>query len=279
MRIDPFGSRFRFFSLLPGAAAVMIVSAADFPAARESDMCSAQAWLGKMAKLHVYKSKDGPAPHKPLLLLVVLDMAEAGALPHKTLPLTPDLAFQFCSFWAIVAHRRKQKPDVRLPFHHLKTDGFWSALDENSNPSPDVRLTRFAELTSDFVAFAKEPAFREQARRILIAKYFQPAERVALYTMVGCRFRSRMRSTWTPITNRPKMPKSRGAKLGSESTLFPPTNTPVPSRATGLPPSRPEALWKQPISTPSPIPATTTQEMASHSAGMPTGYSTKASGH
>jgi putative restriction endonuclease len=72
-----------------------------------------------------------------------------------------------------------------LPFHHLKTDGFWSALDENGNPSPDDPLIRFAELTSDFVAFAKEPAFREQARRILIAKYFQPAERVALYTMVG----------------------------------------------------------------------------------------------
>ncbi|MGH7134449.1 MAG: hypothetical protein ACREHD_01840, partial [Pirellulales bacterium] len=38
-----------------------------------------------------------------------------------------------------------------------------------------------------FAAAANEPAFREQARRILIAKYFEPAERVALYTLLGMR--------------------------------------------------------------------------------------------
>lgn len=32
---------------------------------------------------------------------------------------------------------------------------------------------------------ADDPAYREKARRILIAKYFQPEERVALYTLVG----------------------------------------------------------------------------------------------
>jgi hypothetical protein len=66
-------------------------------------MSSAKAWLGKMARLHVYKSKDGPAPHKPLLLLVVLDMAEAGTLPHKTLPphAGPRLSVLF-----LLGHRR-----------------------------------------------------------------------------------------------------------------------------------------------------------------------------
>ena len=40
-------------------------------------------------------------------------------------------------------------------------------------------------LPSDFVAFANDPARREQARRILIAKYFEGDESVALYTLVG----------------------------------------------------------------------------------------------
>lgn len=35
------------------------------------------------------------------------------------------------------------------------------------------------------MAAANDPAFRDQARRILIAKYFKPAERVALYTLLG----------------------------------------------------------------------------------------------
>jgi putative restriction endonuclease len=40
-------------------------------------------------------------------------------------------------------------------------------------------------MPADFVAFAEGPSAREQARRILIAKYFQAQERVALYALVG----------------------------------------------------------------------------------------------
>jgi putative restriction endonuclease len=43
----------------------------------------------------------------------------------------------------------------------------------------------YAALPSNFVAFLKDPISRDQGRRILIAKYFQPKERVALYTLVG----------------------------------------------------------------------------------------------
>jgi putative restriction endonuclease len=148
-------------------------------------MATSQQWLAKMAKLNVYRAKGGPAPHKPLLLLVLLELAEQGALPAETLPLSPELAFRFCSYWSIVAARRTQKPDVRLPFHHLETEGIWSALDERGNRSPDDRLTRFVTLTSDFAAFCRDPASRDKARRVLIAKYFQPHERTALYTLVG----------------------------------------------------------------------------------------------
>jgi putative restriction endonuclease len=147
-------------------------------------MATADQWLAKIAKLNVYRAKGGPAPHKPLLLLVILELAEQGLLRHE-LTLTPELAFRFYTYWQVVAPRRTQKPDVRLPFHHLKSDGFWFAFDEQGRPSPHPRLTYYAVLDSDFVAFAQDPACREKARRILIAAYFQPAERVALYALVG----------------------------------------------------------------------------------------------
>jgi len=148
-------------------------------------MATPEQWLGKLAKLNVYKAKGGQAPHKPLLLLVLFELAEQENLSPGVLPLTPELAFKFCSYWTVVAHRRTQAPDVRMPFHHLQTDGLWSALSEDGNPSPDDRLTRYAKLTSDFVAFANDPMSREKARRILIAKYFEPQERVALYSLCG----------------------------------------------------------------------------------------------
>ncbi len=148
-------------------------------------MATREMWVARLAKLNVYRAKGGAAPHKPLLLLVVLELAEQGLLPADVLPLSPELAFRFIAYWSIVAHRRTQRPDVRLPFHHLSTDGFWSPLQEDGSPSPDGRLTRYAMLPADFMAFANDSACRDKARRVLIAKYFQPEERLALYTLLG----------------------------------------------------------------------------------------------
>ena len=148
-------------------------------------MATAKQWLAKMAKLRVDRASSDPAPHKPLLLLAILEYAERGDLPASTLPLSPEMAFQFYPYWAIVAHRRKQRPDVRLPFHHLHSDGCWSVLDDEGNRSNQYRTTAYAVMPSDFVSFVNDPALRDKARRILIAKYFQPAERIALYELFG----------------------------------------------------------------------------------------------
>ena len=78
-------------------------------------------WLHKLATLKIDRARGDPAPHKPLLLLAVLEMAERGELAGPELPLSPDLAFRFSVYWSVVAERRKARPDVRLPFHHLRT--------------------------------------------------------------------------------------------------------------------------------------------------------------
>ena len=148
-------------------------------------MSTTDQWLARLTKLRVDRASGDPAPHKPLLLLTVLEMAERNELPAEILPLTPELAFQFYSYWDIVAYRRKQRPDIRLPFHHLKSDGFWSALESSGEPSTTSRDTWLAAMPCDFVAFANDPAARDKARRILIATYFRPHERLALYEAFG----------------------------------------------------------------------------------------------
>jgi putative restriction endonuclease len=60
-------------------------------------------------------------------------MAEQGQLPAMLL--SPELAFRYFTFWNIVAGRRTERPDVRLPFYHLQSDGFWEALDEAGKPA------------------------------------------------------------------------------------------------------------------------------------------------
>jgi len=142
-------------------------------------------WLAKFSKLRVDRARGDPAPHKPLLILVLCDLAETGNLHRDVLSLSPELAFRFYAYWSIVSGRRSQRPDVRLPFHHLSGDGIWSVLDEDGHPSPDRMLTRYAKLPSDFVAFLEDPANREKTRHVLIAKFFRPSEQIALYETIG----------------------------------------------------------------------------------------------
>jgi len=148
-------------------------------------MPPARSILDRIAHLRVDRARANPAPHKPLLLLVVLELAEKGELPNRLLPLSPELAFRFATYWTVVAHRRTQKPDVRFPFFHIGSEGFWRPLDAAGQLAIDERFARVAELDPQFAEFARDSSLREQARRVLIAKYFEPAERIALYTLVG----------------------------------------------------------------------------------------------
>ena len=54
-------------------------------------------WLGKFSKLRVDRARGDPAPHKPLLLLALCDLAESGDL-RDVLPLSAELAFRFCTY-------------------------------------------------------------------------------------------------------------------------------------------------------------------------------------
>lgn len=69
--------------------------------------------LQRFSKLRVDRDAiNGLAPHKPLLLLAVLDLIEAGQLADGWVTLSPDLVvrFQNCSS---TAHRA---PGLRHPF-------------------------------------------------------------------------------------------------------------------------------------------------------------------
>ena len=143
-------------------------------------------WLHKLATLRIDRARGNPAPHKPLLLLVILEMAEKGEIANREVPLSPDLAFRFSVFWSVVAERRKQPPEVRLPFHHLGSSGIWQPLTAEGQPSPDKKLTKTIRFDPSFFDCIADRIFRDRAGRLLIetAPYFLPEERVALSSML-----------------------------------------------------------------------------------------------
>lgn len=146
-------------------------------------------WLRKLTVLNpAVNSKFGSgnqrfAPHKPLLLLCVLELAEQGALEGDHLRISPDLILRFQCYWKGVVTRWTTKPDLRLPFHHLSTQGFWEPLTNELRLSRHRSLTDAVAIEQSFFAAIGDPEFRRSARAVLITGYFPPEEQVALCTL------------------------------------------------------------------------------------------------
>jgi putative restriction endonuclease len=140
-----------------------------------------EKWLSELRDVN----PSGEAPHKPLLLLTLLKAAgRDGAFPEILL-LSPELVYQFKLFEHIVAHRRKQKLDIRMPFHHLKSSGVWMPLDKHGEPSTHRSVTTCVRLDPEFQAACLDAEFRQRAATILIETYFRPEEQIALREMMG----------------------------------------------------------------------------------------------
>jgi putative restriction endonuclease len=148
-------------------------------------------WLRRLAALNPnvqYARGTGAgrfAPHKPILLLALLDVAEAGELTDRRSPLTPGLRLRFNALWQTVVRRWTTKPDPFLPFHHLSSQGFWQALRTTGEVSEGPDSTRQIQLHPEFFELLQQPQFRALARTLLIHTWFPAEEQVSLRETLG----------------------------------------------------------------------------------------------
>ncbi len=138
-----------------------------------------QKYLQKMKRLRVDRA-HGVAPHKPLLLLAVIELIECGQIQENEIPLSPDLAETFIKYWSKVTNRR---PNIALPFFHLKSDGFWH-LHANDGYEKVLEVTEritaisrlreviaYVSLDDDLFVLLADPSNREMIRQTLICVY------------------------------------------------------------------------------------------------------------
>lgn len=140
-------------------------------------------WLGKLANLNAAKTPGlGVAPHKPLMIFSVMDLIESGDLNDRWVRYGADLVTRFRDYWDLVVDRRKNRPEITMPFNALggERDAIWERYDENGNSSISKLTTRLCLLDPDLFACLQDSGFRMSARRIIIATYFTPAEQVGL---------------------------------------------------------------------------------------------------
>lgn len=147
-----------------------------------------QHWLGHLTRLNPATGRGacrGKAPHKPLLLLSLLDLAESGGLPSRAFTRSPGLVLRFRSYGCIVAERWPTRLDIKMPFYYLKSQGLWLAFDAEMRPASSEDNCVVCEIHPELFDLFADPAFRLKARMLIISKYFEPAERIALFESMG----------------------------------------------------------------------------------------------
>ena len=76
-------------------------------------------YTNKFTKLRVDRAHGASAPHKPILLLSVIELTEQGLLKHNQIPLSAELVAAFLKLWQQLGSTA-HNADIGMPFFHLR---------------------------------------------------------------------------------------------------------------------------------------------------------------
>jgi putative restriction endonuclease len=125
------------------------------------------------------------APHKPFLLLSIMDLIANNQINSNFFELNADLMDAFDLYWGKVIGRERES-NILMPFYHMASEGFWRLV-----PAPGMgqaiasigRIKSYrqfnqvalgAKLNDDLFALLSMPDTRDSLRRVLIETYFTP---------------------------------------------------------------------------------------------------------
>lgn len=126
------------------------------------------------------------APHKPLMLLAVIDLIAQGVMAVNFIPFNADLIETFDRYWQrVIGEQRESSP--LMPYFHLSSEPFWRLL---PRPGMEVALahvgkirsirqlndlTLGAKLDDDLYAVLLDERSRNAVRQMLIQHHFTEA--------------------------------------------------------------------------------------------------------
>lgn len=149
-------------------------------------------WLERLYDLRRDKTGSHERPHKPVLLLSIIDLLDRGVLTRNEMPLDDELIRTFRRYFDVV-RKHNDRPTIENPYFHLCGDKFWRLVPapgerEIHQPgaaagTPSVaelrRRTIYGKFDDGLWRLLSEPMARHQLREALIARYF-PEEREPL---------------------------------------------------------------------------------------------------
>ena len=129
---------------------------------------------------------NGTAPHKPVLLLSVLQLAEQGSIAYGQVFISPELVALFRSNWNRLVTTRHD-PFMAQPFFFMRSEGFWKlipkegAIDLEGMAQFTKSLVRldaaiaYAQLPDDLAALMHDNAANQMLQQAILNRYFPDA--------------------------------------------------------------------------------------------------------
>ncbi len=149
-------------------------------------------WARRLTELRTDVNRDHypgqpghRAPHKPVLLLSVMDLVAEGAVARNFVELTPDLVETFSLYWSKLMPPER-RGIVAYPFFHLRSEGFWHLVPQPGQEAALAATTTLssvrrvktlvagATLDDELFALLCDPETREALRAAVLEKYFAP---------------------------------------------------------------------------------------------------------
>lgn len=127
--------------------------------------------------------KHGMAPHKPILLLAVLDEIERGHISHGFISLTPELITAFSERWRALVTPNTWGENIAMPFRYMAHEDFWDLIKDGVvippqmlDSSPTVNQLRKdvdgAILPIEFWSILQDKHIVKTLQELLLKKYF-----------------------------------------------------------------------------------------------------------
>ena len=144
-----------------------------------------QKYLQAFEKLRIDRA-HGIAPHKPILLLSVLQTFQTGINTSTRIYITPELVALFKSNWSLLV-TTQHSCRFALPFYHLTSDKFWKLIPklgfENiMQLSASMRsfanlnaVVDYADIDEDLSILFKDSESNLMLQQCLLNKYFPEA--------------------------------------------------------------------------------------------------------
>jgi putative restriction endonuclease len=130
-------------------------------------------------------TKYGKAPHKPVLLLAVIDSFEVEEITENWIEVNDDLLRRFHDVWGLLV-KTPHIPTFALPFFHLKNEKgqFWKLITYPGREIPTTKSKSIksfkalsetvlaAQLSEELFAAFSDSIKREEIKAAILEKYF-----------------------------------------------------------------------------------------------------------